>query len=143
MKTTKSIKNYRLEEQVGFLLRQVSQRHTNLFVETINDSLTTTQFSALAKLYEIEACSQNMLGRHTAMDAATIKGVIDRLKRKELVYLEADSTDKRRLLVKLTDKGRGVAIEAIGAAIEITKLSLLPLSDSEQQVFLNLLSKLK
>lgn len=143
MKTTESIQNYRLEEQVGFILRQVNQRHTNLFVEMINDSLTTTQFSALAKLYEIKACSQNMLGRHTAMDAATIKGVIDRLKRKELVCLKADTTDRRRLLVTLTDKGKAVASEAIKAAINITKESLSPLSNSEQVTFLDLLSRLK
>lgn len=84
-----------------------------------------------------------MLGRHTAMDAATIKGVIDRLKRKELVYLEADTTDRRRLLVKLTDKGEAVVIEAIEAAIMITKETLSPLSNSEQAVFIKLLSKLK
>lgn len=143
MKYKNQLQNYRIEQQVGFLLRQANQRHTTLFMEMINDSLTPTQFSALAKLYELTACSQNMLGRHTAMDAATIKGVIDRLKRKELVRLEMDETDRRRLLVMLTEKGQAVISEAIVKAIEITNTNLAPLNASEKRTFIELLSKLK
>lgn len=84
-----------------------------------------------------------MLGRHTAMDAATIKGVIDRLKRKELVRLEMDETDRRRLLVMLTEKGQAVISEAIVKAIEITNTNLAPLNASEKRTFIELLSKLK
>ena len=43
--------------------------------------VTTTQFAALAKLAEQGPLSQNQLGRATAMDAATIKGVVGRLVR--------------------------------------------------------------
>ena len=71
--------DYMLDEQVGFLLRRVSQRHLGIFAERIPD-LTATQFAALAKLCEVGPVSQNELGRRTAMDAATIKGVIDRLR---------------------------------------------------------------
>ena len=71
--------SYVLDEQVGFILRQVSQRHATLFLEHMIEELTPTQFAALAKLHERGPTSQNRLGRLTAMDAATIKGVIDRL----------------------------------------------------------------
>ena len=43
------------------------------------EDLTPTQWAALAKLRELGDCSQNHLGRLTAMDAATIKEVVDRL----------------------------------------------------------------
>src|SRR6516164_8456126 len=75
---------YILDEQVGSLLRQVNQRHTAIFAERIGDDLTATQWAALAKLQEKGPCTQNLLGRLTAMDAATIKGVVDRLVRREL-----------------------------------------------------------
>ena len=43
------------------------------------EGLTQTQFAALAKLHEVGPCSQNQLGRLIYLDAATIKGVVDRL----------------------------------------------------------------
>ncbi len=68
---------YVLEDQFGFILRRVNQRHTGIFADHIGAALTTTQFATLAKLSEMGSCTQNLLGRHTAMDAATIKGVVE------------------------------------------------------------------
>ena len=66
--------SYVLDSQVGFVLRQVLQRHATIFVAQMGEDLTMTQWAALSKLYELGPCSQNLLGRYTAMDAATIKG---------------------------------------------------------------------
>jgi hypothetical protein len=70
---------YVLDEQIGFILRQVWQRHAAIFAREIGVNLTSPQWAVLSKLAETGACSQNQLGRLTAMDVATIKGVIDRL----------------------------------------------------------------
>ena len=70
---------YVLDEQVGFLLRVAMQRHTAIFTSRMIEGLTQTQFAALAKLHEVGPCSQNHLGRLICLDAATIKGVVDRL----------------------------------------------------------------
>jgi DNA-binding MarR family transcriptional regulator len=67
--------------------------------------VTTTQFAVLARLAEIGPVSQNHLGRATAMDAATIKGVVDRLAKLGLVTTTADPADRRRLTVSLTAAG--------------------------------------
>ena len=75
---------YRLQEQVGFILRKAHQRHVAIFASRIGD-LTPPQFAALARLREAGDTSQNQLGALVAMDAATIKGVIDRLKARGLV----------------------------------------------------------
>ena len=81
---------YVLEEQIGFILRQVWQRHAAIFAREIGINLTPTQWAALAKLTETGPCSQNQLGRLTAMDVATIKGVIDRLTARGLTETSAD-----------------------------------------------------
>ena len=70
---------YVLDDQVGFLMRIAMQRHTSIFTSRMIEGLTQTQFAALAKLYEVGPCSQNHLGRLIYLDAATIKGVVDRL----------------------------------------------------------------
>src|ERR1039458_7512759 len=70
---------YVLDDQVGFLLRVALQRHTSIFTTRMIEGMTQTQFAALAKLHEVGPCSQNHLGRLIYLDAATIKGVVDRL----------------------------------------------------------------
>ena len=92
--------SYILDEQIGFILRQVWQRHATIFAREIGINLTPTQWAALAKLTETGPCSQNLLGRLTAMDVATIKGVIDRLTARGLTETSPDPEDGRRLLVK-------------------------------------------
>ena len=82
-----------LDEQVGFLLRVAMQRHTSIFMSQMIDGLTQTQFAALAKLLEVGPCSQNQLGRLIYLDAATIKGVVDRLKLRGFVTSQDDPQD--------------------------------------------------
>src|SRR5260370_29427819 len=97
---------YILDEQIGFILRQVWQRHATIFARDIGINLTPTQWAALAKLLETGPCSQNQLGRLTAMDVETIKGVIDRLTARGLTETSPDPADGRRWLVSLTPPGQ-------------------------------------
>jgi DNA-binding MarR family transcriptional regulator len=115
---------YVLEEQVGFILRQVWQRHATIFAREIGINLTPTQWAALAKLTETGPCSQNALGRLTAMDVATIKGVIDRLTARGLTETSPDPEDGRRLLVSLTRAGQLMAEKAAPNALAITRETL-------------------
>lgn len=132
---------YRLDEQVGFLLRKANQRHLAIFAAGIAD-LTPPQFATLTKLHEVGTTSQNRLGQLVAMDAATVKGVIDRLKARRLVALAPHGRDRRRLLVSLTDEGRATVEALLPLACEITERTLAPLSPREAATFLRLLSKL-
>jgi MarR family transcriptional regulator, lower aerobic nicotinate degradation pathway regulator len=140
---TDDASDYLLDDQVGFILREVGQRHSTIFAEKIIEDLTPTQFAAMAKLVEVGDCSQNKLGRHTAMDVATIKGVVDRLAKRGLVDSYADVTDARRRIVCLTELGRDVAMRAINVASEITRETLKPLSPGDQKQLLKLLRELR
>src|SRR5450759_5459480 len=99
---------YVLDDQVGFMLRVVLQRHTSIFTTRMIEGLTQTQFAALAKLAEVCPCSQNHLGRLMYLDAATIKGVVDRLGARGFITALNDPNDRRRRAVALTDRGRQV-----------------------------------
>jgi DNA-binding MarR family transcriptional regulator len=133
---------YRLDDQVGFVLRQAQQRHTALFASLMIEALTPTQWAALAKLAELGATSQNRLGRLTAMDAATIKGVIDRLILRGLARAAADADDARRRLVELTPFGAQVYARGEPVAREISEATLAPLNEAERLVLLDLLRRL-
>ena len=133
---------YMLDEQGGFLMRVAMQRHTSIFTSRMIEGLTQTQFAALAKLYEVGPCSQNHLGRLIYRDAATIKGVVDRLHLRSFVTALNDLKDRRRRAVALTDRGRQVTEAAMRVAAEITAATLAPLTADEQRQISKLLRKL-
>src|SRR5437899_12450581 len=134
---------YVLEEQIGFILRQVWQRHATIFSREIGINLTPTQWAALAKLTETGPCSQNQLGRLTAMDVATIKGVIDRRTARGLTETSPDPEDGRRLLVSLTRAGQQLAETAAPNALASTQEPLAPLDAKERETLVALLDKLR
>jgi DNA-binding MarR family transcriptional regulator len=135
--------SYVLDEQVGFILRQVWQRHSSIFSRDIGTNITPTQWAALSKLAETGACSQNQLGRLTAMDVATIKGVIDRLTARGLTETSQDPDDGRRLLVSLTRAGQQLAEKVAPSALAITRETLSPLDARERETLMALLNKLR
>ena len=134
---------YVLDEQIGFILRQVWQRHAMIFARDIGINLTPTQWAALAKLQETGPCSQNQLGRLTAMDVATIKGVIDRLTARGLTETSSDPEDGRRLLVSLTRAGQQLAEKGASNALAISRETLAPLDAKEREMLMTLLNKLR
>ena len=134
---------YLLENQVGHLLRRAHQRHTSIFQATIDDAqLTPLQFAAVMKLNDVGETSQNQLGRLTAMDAATMQGVIKRLSARNLIARRPDPDDRRRLLLTLTDEGVALVDTATGRGHRISDETLDPLSPVERQTFLALLRRL-
>ena len=96
----------------------------------------------LIKVLELRECSQNDLGRKTATDVATIKGVVDRLRARDLVYVKPDPSDKRRALVVPTEGTEAIEQDLKDADHQITKETLEPLSVSESEMFLTLLAKI-
>lgn len=133
--------DYQLEDQIGFVLRRVTQRHLALFSAAI-PQVTTTQWAVIARLSELGPLSQNHLGREAAMDAATVKGVVDRLVRERLVETAPDPDDKRRLTVALTAAGRDLFRQQLAAAVGVSQATLAPLSVEEQATLLALLARL-
>jgi len=133
---------YVLDDQIGFMLRQAYQRNSVLFGELFADELTPTQWAAIAKLSQVGGCSQNHLGRLIAMDAATVKGVVDRLMKRGLVESAPSATDRRRLLLTLTAAGRKTIEQGVARAFEVSVKTLAPLKASEQAVLLRLLKRI-
>jgi len=133
---------YALEEQIGFLLRLAGQRHAMIFQSMAPENLTPTQFAALVRLAQTGDCSQNELGRRTAMDVATIKGVVDRLKAKGMVTAKADPEDKRRSILSIAPDHRDAVLALFETGHEISAATLGPLTASEALTLLRLLKKI-
>lgn len=133
---------YLLDDQIGYILRLANQRHAAIFQAHNAIGLTATQFAVVVRLSEVGECSQNRLGRRTAMDVATVKGVVDRLHRKGFVMMRPDENDKRRTIISLSDMAIKALTELRAAGREVSNETLKPLRASEQRSLLRLLRKL-
>ena len=136
------LETYRLGEQIGFVIRKASQRHTAIFAKRMLEQLTTTQWAALVKVAKLGPVSQNQLGRDTAMDVATIKGVVDRLIARGFVTARSDPADSRRNLIALTRDGAAFVRAGLPIATGITEDTLKGLTSGERQMLLELLPKI-
>jgi DNA-binding MarR family transcriptional regulator len=134
---------YRLEDQVGFLLRRAYQRASSNLIERIGPyDLTAPQFATLARLYERGTLSQNLLGRLVAMEPANIRDVVLRLKKRRLVSTGRDPGDARLILVGLTPAGMSLIQDLLPIEIECTARTLAGFSASEKKVLYDFLDRL-
>ena len=134
---------YRIEEQIGYLLRRSHQKATAIFQLAIGDpNITPTQYSSLAKLDEYSELSQNLLGRLVGMDKATMQGVVRRLKERGLVDSRPDPGDARRTLLSLTTEGQRLVNKLLINGPAVSRETTKPLTAQEQRQLLELLSKI-
>ena len=134
---------YKIEEQIGYLLRRAHQRASSIFQMTIGDpNITPTQYSSMVKLNEYRELSQNLLGRLVGMDKATMQGVVRRLKERGLVDSRPDPGDARRTLLSLTTEGQRIVNKLLLNGPAVSRETLKPLTGAEQRQLLELLSKI-
>ncbi|MFI4998486.1 MAG: MarR family winged helix-turn-helix transcriptional regulator [Reyranellales bacterium] len=134
---------YRIEEQVGYLLRRAHQRASAIFQVSIGDpNITPTQYSSMVKLNEYNELSQNLLGRLVGMDKATMQGVVRRLKDRKMVDSRPDPGDARRTLLSLTTDGQRIVNKLLMNGPAVSRETLKPLTGPEQRQLLELLSKI-
>lgn len=137
------INSYDFHDQIGHLLRRAYQRHVSIFQEAIPDSdLTAAQFVTLCAVKEQKSCSLNDIVKATAIDQATIRGVVERLKARELIEVGADPSDGRKLVVRPTPMGLALIERTVPFATEVTERTYGPLNAGERVALLFLLRKM-
>ena len=69
------------------------------------------QWSVLDYLDDVGPCTMTALAGATGTNGATLTRIVDRLVSRALVYRNADSGDRRRVLVHVSERGRETARE--------------------------------
>lgn len=135
--------DYRLDDQIGHLLRRAYQvASANLTARLERHGLTPMQFAVLARLHERAPVSQNLLGRLVAMEPANIRDVVLRLKKRGLIRAERDRGDRRLILLSLTDPGEGLVDKLIPLSRDSTAATLKPLNARESALLRDLLRRI-
>jgi DNA-binding MarR family transcriptional regulator len=134
---------YELSDQIGHLLRRAYQRHTAIFQRRISDlDVTAIQFAVLVAIRDGGTLPLTRIGAATAIDPATLRGVVSRLSERDLITSQNDEADRRQRLVSLTPKGRDLVARLLPDAVEITRETLSPLNPAEVLAIGFLLKKL-
>ena len=134
---------YRLDDQVGHLLRRAYQRASSHLAGRIRAyELTPVQHATLIRLWELGPLSQNQLGRVVAMPPANIHSLVRRLESRGLVRRDPSAKDKRLLTVSLTDEGNKLVETLIPLDSASTEAALKGLNDAERDALYAILKKL-
>lgn len=135
--------DYRLDDQIGHLLRRAYQvASANLTARLERHGLTPMQFAVLARLRERSPVSQNLLGRLVAMEPANIREMVMRLKKRGLIRAERDRADRRLILLSLTEAGAGLMERMIPLSLESTAATLRSLNARESELLRDLLRRI-
>jgi len=104
--------------------------------------LTFSQFGVLEALYHLGPMSQSAIGQKILRSSGNMTMVIDNLEKRELVRRERNQSDRRFLIIHLTDKGKKLITRIFPShAAEITR-QFDALTASEQQTLGRLCKKL-
>ncbi len=137
------VASYKVEAQIGYLIRRAHQRATSIFEEVMTGFVVTpVQFAVLAKLHDLEVVSQNQLGRLVGVDPATMNGVAARLTARGLVTPNTDPTDARLVLLRLSAEGARVVEAMKTRGPVVTARTHAPLDASETATLTRLLAKI-
>lgn len=112
--------NNTLGEQLSFALYGAANRMVRLhkpFLEPLG--LTFPQYLVMLALLDGAPQTVGALGARTDMDTGTITPLVKRLEAAGMVSRVRDRTDERRVLVDLTEAGRGIESEVRGVTDKI------------------------
>jgi DNA-binding MarR family transcriptional regulator len=140
--STASAPEYKFYEQVGYLLRRAYQRHAAIFKEMVaHTQLTAGQFVVLCTVRDHDSCEVPDIVAATAIDEPSVRGIIERLKWRELLNVTHEPGDARNMLIRLTPAGRTIVETVTPIAEQITELTFADLDADERRTLVALLRR--
>ncbi len=140
---TVTASEYRFTDQIGYLLRRAYQRHMAIFREIVPDSqLTAGQFVVLCTINECADCQVRDIVEATGIDEPSVRGIIERLKWRELLDVRHEPGDARHLDIRLTPAGRTIIDTVTPLAAQISELTFGDLAEDERATITTLLRRL-
>ena len=134
---------YRFSEQIGHLLRRAYQRHVAIFQKAVPDAhLTAAQFVVLCTVRDQPHCDIGDVVKATAIDDVSVRGIIERLKWRELLNAKHEPGDARHLDLTLTPAGTALVAETVPFAEQISQETFGDLNDDERATILRLLRRI-
>ena len=119
-----------LDRQLCFALYSASLAMTKVYKPLLAPlGLTYPQYLVMLALWEEDAQGVSALGDKLALDSGTLTPLLKRLEAQGQLSRERDAQDERRVIVRLTDAGRKLKVQARRIPREIGAASGCELSE--------------
>ena len=102
-----------LDAEIFSILRKIINA-TDIYSSRLKDltGLNASQLSCLMVLEKTGPLALSKLSRKVYLSASMMTAIVDQLEKKELVIRNRKSSDRRVILIELTDKGKDVVKKA-------------------------------
>lgn len=132
-----------LEAEIFSCLRRIINA-VEIYSSKLRDKtgLNASQLSCLLVLEKTGPLSLSKLSQHVYLSPSMITSIVDQLENKELVVRTRKSTDRRVILIELTEKGKQVTQTAPPSFQEQLTSSLSHLKEEEKKTLFDSLNKL-
>jgi DNA-binding MarR family transcriptional regulator len=131
-----------IEESLGYLVNYSARAFYRELAQRLSPhGVWVGQWAVLMFLWAEDGLSQRELSRRVAIEDATMVRSIDRMERDGLVRRERDTSDRRQIMVFLTEKGRAMRDILVPEAIAGNQKAARLLSEEETRQFRDLLRK--
>jgi DNA-binding MarR family transcriptional regulator len=100
------------------------------------------QAATIMTLHGHGALSQAELGRAIGMEPANVHGLVARLKKLELIAVEAHPTDQRQVRVALSESGHRYAARLAELSARAAEETLECLAPAERETLMELLTRI-
>jgi DNA-binding MarR family transcriptional regulator len=133
------------QQRPGFQIRRLQQSAVAIFLREMalaGHDLTPVQYAVLSAIVAHPGLDQAGLAAQVALDKATMGGVVDRLRAKDLIARAVNPANRRARILTLTPAGRQVLARCEPVVDRVQDKILAGLTEGESTQFIALLGKL-
>lgn len=128
------MKKMKDQRQAGFLMakiRQVGGRISERILKKHDVELNSAQGRIMFALWQKDGVSINELAKKTQLKKSTLTSMLDRLERMGYIRRQRSKKDRRKILIKRTEKDRTMEKKYVEVSEEMTRLFYKGFSKSE------------
>lgn len=136
--------DYPIDRSIGFLLGRTFRRLRPIMEQQINSAgISYGMWFFLRALWERDGVSQREIAEMVGLTQPTAWAALRKLEAQKMVTLQPDSEDKRKVLVFLTEKGKGLEEVLLPKMEKINELALQGISKTDLETFRRVLRRIE
>ena len=139
------MKKMKSQRQGGFLMAKIRQVAGRLFERILKDysiEINSAQGRIMFALWQDDGVSINELAKKTQLKKSTLTSMLDRLETMGYVKRQRCKKDRRKILIKRTNKDKNLESKYVELSEELTKLYYKGFSKSQIDRFEKDLAKI-
>ncbi len=139
------MKKMKEQSQAGFLMAKIRQVGERIFLRRLKQygiEINPAQGRIMFALWQKDSIPINELAKQTQLKKSTLTSMLDRLEKMGYISRQYSKTDRRKILIKRTEKDRAMEKKYVEVSDEMTSLFYKKFSRSQIDRFENDLGRI-